>query len=102
MRADWGSLSFDISLSIPFVCLHNYGQNVVITGMKLGAIRNRKTTDSKRCNKSSEVLNAEGNGGRQCNYGFVTFFGEAVRGMKALDGTASSTREVRKEIGLEF
>ncbi|ESR60517.1 hypothetical protein CICLE_v10018066mg [Citrus x clementina] len=48
------------------------------------------------------IVNGEGNEAAQSNYGFVSFFGEAVRRMKANDARACITREVRKELGMEF
>ncbi|XP_052287199.1 uncharacterized protein LOC127898748 [Citrus sinensis] len=64
--------------------------------------RKRKEWDSSRCNECVEDGNGGGNEAARCNYGFVTFFGEAVRRIKAIDGRACITKEVRKEIGQEF
>lgn len=36
------------------------------------------------------------------NYGFISFFGETVRQLKANDGRACITNEVQKEIGNAF
>ncbi|KAH9791180.1 hypothetical protein KPL71_003641 [Citrus sinensis] len=64
--------------------------------------RKRKEWDSSRCNECVEYGNGGGNEAARCNYGFVTYFGEAVQRIKAIDGRACITKEVRKEIGQEF
>ncbi|KAH9779915.1 hypothetical protein KPL71_007885 [Citrus sinensis] len=64
--------------------------------------RRRKEWDSSRCNECVEDGNGGGNEAARCNYGFVTYFGEAVQRIKAIDGRACITKEVRKEIGQEF
>ncbi|KAH9669603.1 hypothetical protein KPL70_021856 [Citrus sinensis] len=61
----------------------------------------------KACDYDSHIelvstVNGEGQEGTQSSYGFVSYFGEAVRRMKANDKRACITREVRKELGLEF
>ncbi|KAK9229924.1 hypothetical protein WN944_022890 [Citrus x changshan-huyou] len=70
--------------------------------MDWGCSRKRKEWDSGDCNECVEDDNGERESNAHCNYGFVSFFGEAVRRIKAIDGRACITKEVRKEIGLEF
>lgn len=62
----------------------------------------RKACDSDSCIETMSIVNVEGQEEMQSSYGFVGFFGEAVRRIKAEDERACITREVRKELGLEF
>ncbi|GAY49417.1 hypothetical protein CUMW_118920, partial [Citrus unshiu] len=73
-----------------------------VAGMELGRIRKRKLCNPNGDLETVTIVNGEGNEATQSSYGFVSFFGEAVRRMKANDASASITREVRKELGTEF
>ncbi|GAY58360.1 hypothetical protein CUMW_186460, partial [Citrus unshiu] len=73
-----------------------------VARMELGRIRKWKARNHNRHLETMTIVNGEGNEAAQSNYGFVSFFGEAVRRMKANDARACITREVRKELGMEF
>ncbi|KDO42330.1 hypothetical protein CISIN_1g041885mg, partial [Citrus sinensis] len=70
--------------------------------MELGRIRKRKACNHNRHLETVTIVDGEGNEATQSSYGFVSFFGETVRRMKANDERACITREVRKELGMEF
>ncbi|ESR50890.1 hypothetical protein CICLE_v10033242mg [Citrus x clementina] len=70
--------------------------------MEWGCSRKQKEWDSRSCNECSDDDNVERNKDGHCNYGFVSYFGEAVWQIKTMDGRACITKEVRKEIGLQF
>ncbi|KAH9751583.1 hypothetical protein KPL71_014350 [Citrus sinensis] len=71
--------------------------------MKVVGTNKRKECD---INRGTEVVgvDASNDGGRkrQCRNGFIRYFGEVVRQIKANDGMACITKEIRKEIGSTY
>ncbi|KAK9209274.1 hypothetical protein WN944_001638 [Citrus x changshan-huyou] len=67
--------------------------------MKVGEVHKRKCRDVTSLN---EYMEGNRTIERNNHYGFISYFGAAVRKMKATDANTSITREVRREIATSF